>query len=220
MGTDREQNKRNGTGKCASRIKKLKYADSAHVKDLKRKLNAMEGSIYAGVTTPDDMEKYLRLCDKIDRETKTGRAAMHAYEQIAYDMGKKHDVGSAAFYRPFTPKGAAHWISQLFKADWSDPSNPQKYGTPVTEAKDIAPEVTKYYENIFRTKTIADKDCAQKCLDTLTDPDSPRVLPPTAAMCGMKITHDESIATCNRLPTEKAPGPDRIPIFFTRSSQI
>jgi hypothetical protein len=33
-------------------------------------------------------------------------------------------------------------------------------------------------------------------------------------MCGMKITHDESIATCNRLPTGKAPGPDRIPNNF------
>ena len=40
-------------------------------------------------------------------------------EEIAYNMGKQHDVGTAAFYRPWKPKGAAQWVERVFKADWT-----------------------------------------------------------------------------------------------------
>ena len=73
---------------------------------------------------------------------------MHTYEEIAYSRGQRHDVGSASFYRPFTPRGAAHWVEKIFNADWTDPSNPIRDGTTTTEAPRIAEAITPFYETM------------------------------------------------------------------------
>ena len=58
---------------------------------------------------------------------------------------------------------------------------------------------------------MTDEQAALACLETLKDPESKRVLPPTADMCGAPITQDEVLPTLENLPTGKSSGPDRLP---------
>eukprot|EP00966_Prymnesium_polylepis_P119385 2758895-Prymnesium_polylepis.1 len=61
---------------------------------------------------------------------------MHnSLESIAYSMEKQHDVGSAAFYRPFTSKGPATWEDAVQEADWTDLNNPTLSGRIIKDAK-------------------------------------------------------------------------------------
>jgi hypothetical protein len=139
---------------------------------------------------------------------------MTTFEEDAHTMGQKHDTGSASFFRPFTPQGAAQWIEKIFKADWTNPSNPIRSGGFATGASSIAEAVTPYYRSLFATKTI-DPTAAETCWNTLRSGD--RVHPPTAKRCSTPIEADEATRTCNILPTAKAPGPDRIPNKFYKT---
>ena len=171
----------------------------------------MKRRIDSAKASPHEISEYIQLCHDIDRDTGAARTAMHTYEEIAYSRGQRHDVGSASFYRPFTPRGAAHWVEEIFNADWTDPSNPVRDGTSTTAAPEIAEAITPFYGSLYGQKTI-DPACAEKCWATLRTGN--RVPPPTAEMCSKPISDDDATSTCNVLPTGKSPGPDRIPNKF------
>ena len=91
---------------------------------------------------------------KIRDETKKARSLFETLEEVAYRTGKMHDTCTAAFYRPWTPKGAAHWVTKIFDADWTDVQNPRRTGTHTTIPKQIAATITKYYEALFKKPMI------------------------------------------------------------------
>ena len=135
-------------------------------------------------------------------------------EEIAHNMGKRHDVGTAAFYRPWKPKGAAQWVERIFKADWTDTQNPRRTGGHEEDPKKVVAEVTNYWKSLF-TRKATDPDAHQRCLDTLKTGN--RVQPPTAEKCDADITTPEIIQVCDTLPLGKSAGPDRIPNRFYKT---
>ena len=66
------------------------------------------------------------------------------------------------------------------------------------------------YIALFREKPTNPED-VRRCLETLEDPDSRCVLPPTALKCDAPIDIKEVESTMNNLATGKSPGPDRLP---------
>ena len=111
---------------------------------------------------------------------------------------------------------AAQHIAALMEADWTDPSNPVYTGNTAHGNAAVLSEFTQYYRALFADKTTNNTHATRTCLDTLSDPKSRRVLPPTAAACGAPIEEDELRKTLEKLPTGKSPGPDRIPNKFYR----
>ncbi len=192
----------------------LRFKHTQATKKNIEKRDTLKEKIDGGTATNAHVDEYHTLLQTIRTENQQTKSAMTTFEEIAYDMGKKHDVGSAAFFRPFTPKGAAQWIEAIFIADWTNPSRPVRTGAMATAASSIAAAVTPYYEKLFATKTI-DLDAAEECWNTLRTGD--RVHPPTADRCSASLTPEEATQTCNRLPTGKAPGPDRIPNKFYKT---
>eukprot|EP00966_Prymnesium_polylepis_P078311 1815676-Prymnesium_polylepis.1 len=67
-------------------------------------------------------------------------------EEIAYNMGKKHDTGSAAFYRTYTSRGPATWVNEVKEADWSDLNNPTFTGRISRSAAAVGKEISKYWQ--------------------------------------------------------------------------
>ncbi len=197
----------------------LRFKHTQATKKNIEKRDTLKEKIDGGTATNAHVDEYHTLLQTIRSESHQTKSAMTTFEEIAYDMGKKHDVGSAAFFRPFTPKGAAQWIEAIFIADWTNPSRPVRTGAMATAASSIAAAVTPYYEKLFATKTI-DPDAAEECWNTLRTGD--RVHPPTADRCSASLTPEEATQTCNRLPTGKAPGPDRIPnkLYKTFSARV
>ena len=45
--------------------------------------------IDAALASPHDITDYIKICDKLDKDTGAARAAIHTYEEIAYSRGKK-----------------------------------------------------------------------------------------------------------------------------------
>ena len=174
----------------------------------------LKQDIDRGNATNATITQYTEICKTITSETQQTKAAMTTFEEVAYDMGKKHDTGSASFFRPFTPKGAAQWIEKIFNADWTNPSNPIRSGGFATAASSIAAAVTPYYKHLFAPKTI-DPVAAEECWKALRTGN--KVHPPTATRCSEPIDQKEATKTCNILPTGKAPGPDRIPNKFYKT---
>ena len=121
------------------------------------------------------------------------------------------DTGSAAFYRPYTPKGSNHWINEIFHADWTNPSNPKKTGTSATDPSKISAALTPYYSSLFAEKPSINPERPLATLES-----GNKVLPTTAAKCGAPISAGEIQDTCDMLPTGKSPGPDLIPNAFYR----
>ena len=185
--------------------------NNIEVKRLRELLWAKKVEITEGRANAAQTAEYMRLAKELDEKTKQEASLHQSVEEIAYNLGKMHDVCSAAFYRPWKPKGAAQWIAKIFKADWTDTQNPQKTGQHCSDPKEIVNEVTEYWRSLF-TRKATDPVAHEACLDTLRTGN--RVLPPTAEKCGAPIDDAETRATCNTLPTGKSAGPDRIPNKF------
>jgi hypothetical protein len=144
----------------------LRYAASTKLIKDKANLLRLKQNIDTATATPHETTAYIKLGASIAEETKKDRSAMQSNEEIAYNLGKQHEIGSAAFYRSYTPQGATHWIENKFDADWSDPSNPTRTNTFTTIAANIAAAVTPYYTALFARKVI-DPVGAEKCWKTL-----------------------------------------------------
>ena len=188
--------------------------DTEHIKSLKRTRDGLKGEIDAGLAAQPKVSRYIELESEINAATKQNRSLYETTEEIAYNRGKSHDNGSAAFFRPWKPRGAAQWITKIFTADWSNPSNPIRDGTSCEDPAKIAEASTPYWSSLFTRKaTLPAK--AEACLKTLRTGN--RVLPPSAAKCGAAVTHQDVSRTCNTLPTGKSPGPDRIPNKFYKT---
>ena len=176
----------------------------------------LKRNIDAGNGTPQLVSQYMNLGKELQAAQRDAYATFHTVEESAYAKGATHDTGSASFFRPFTPRGSAHWINSIFNADWADPSNPQRQGTFATVSSQIAAAITPYYQSLFSHRTPVNPET---CWSTLRSGN--RVLPPTAADCDKPISASEIEDICNTCPTGKSAGPDAIPnAFYKTFSQV
>ena len=197
---------------CLEETKRKRRVTTASERFLVDQILAYQKAVDSGTA---DASAYTDLQDakrKLATERKRNYSLYTTLEKEAYDMGKKHEVSSAAFYRQWTPRNDAQWIQEIIEADWTDPSAPQVTGR-CTRAADIARHVTPYYRSLFAGKQIS-QPCKNACRRALQQ--GKQVLGPTAARCGADITRDDVLYTCARLPTGKSPGPDRLPNKFYR----
>ena len=117
-------------------------------------------------------------------------------------------------FRKWKPTHAAQHITSLKKADWTDPSNPVFTGEIADTPAEVLKEFTYYDSNLFAKKTTR-RDAQLICLQALRDGN--RIQPPTAEMLDKDITVEEVTKVLNNLPTEKSPGPDRLPNKFYKA---
>ena len=193
---------------------KKKFHTSTKEKQLQIQRDELKGQIDAGRATQHDIQAYLRLSSEASDARKETLCDLFDAEDIAFKKGGHHDTGSASFYRPFTPRGAAQWINSIFNASWTDPSNTARNGSVTSQASKIAAAITPYYKALFARKQ-NDPQAEEECLKTLRSGN--RVLPPTAEACGKKITTDELEDHMNTLPDGKSPGPDGLPYKFYKT---
>ena len=199
--------------------KRKAYKDNIETKRLKKKRDALKTAIDSGKANASEIAEYIRLAPEISKSIREEKALYETIEDVAYSTGKKHDVGSAAMYRPYKPKGSAQWINETAEADWTDISKPTFNGQKCTDASQQAHAATPYWKTLF-TKRAASKESAKTCLRLLTK--GKTVLPPSAKKCGALITTEEVRDICNTLPTGKSAGPDRLPnkLYKNMSSVI
>ncbi|MCP4197354.1 MAG: hypothetical protein GY762_09400, partial [Proteobacteria bacterium] len=164
-----------------------------------------------GEANAAEVSEYIRLGPEIASKIKDERALITTLEDTAYNMGKRHDIGSAAMYRPYKPKGGSHWVQETFEADWTDTSNPIRTGNMCTDTAKQAHAATPYWKQLFKARPQVAHQVTE-CLNLLKNGN--RVHAPAASMCGKDITTKEIAEICKHLPTGKSPGPDRIPNKF------
>ena len=198
------------------KTKKNKYIISQPIKQKKTMLASIHKRVQQGTATPAQIANIVTLKKEIRTESKSNFTLHQTLEREAYNMGKGHDRCTTEFFRPWKATNAAQHIAALMEADWTDPSNPVYTGNTVRGDTAVLNEFTQYYRALFADKTTSDAHATRTCLDTLSDPKSRRVLPPTATACGAPIEEDELRKTLEKLPTGKSPGPDRIPNKFYR----
>jgi len=128
----------------------------------------------------------------------------------------RSELGRAAFYRPYLKGCKAQWISQMWKANWSDPSNPSDEGIEKEPSK-IATTLKNYYQSLYKavTTTITRRTARDTLIDSLKN--GAQVLPPTADNCSAPISSKETLQTLENLPLGKSAGPDRLPNAFYKT---
>ena len=191
--------------------KRKAYKDNKQTRQLKSKRDALKKSIDTGVANASEIAEYIQIGSQISTAIRDERSLYDTVEDVAYSTGKRPDVGSAAMYRPYKPKGSAQWVNETAEADWTNISAPVFNGNTCKDASKQAEAATPYWSALF-TKRRAYKASAIKCLRLLRH--GKRVLAPSAAKCGAPVTASEIRDVCNTLPTGKSPGPDRIPNKF------
>ena len=164
--------------------RKKKKKDSKALAKLKHEQHQIKARIDKGNTK--DTPRYIELLEEINRKSKQERSLHQSLEDIAYNRGKQHDTGGAAFHRSFKPKGAAHWIEEIFHADWTDTMNPVRppQHTSCKDPKLIAAAATPYWKSLF-TRKPTDPIAYHKNLDTLKQ--GHKVCPPHRSQ--MQPTH-------------------------------
>ena len=195
---------------CVKESAKLKYVEGTDLRLKRKQLKAVDKRVQSGRSYSDDATTRAKLQSEITKLRAEEYTLHQTLEREAYNMGKAHDRCTAEMFRPWKPTHQAQHIEALAQADWSDPSNPVFTGGEAKGHSAVLEELTKYYESLFARKII-DEQAVLKCLETLNDPNSRRVLPPTADMCGAPITPEEVLPTLENLPTGKSSGPDRLP---------
>ena len=193
---------------CIGETRRRKYKVSVEIKFKKGILKAMRRNLLSGrtadVQAADDLESDIR---SLAREQRT---AFETLEEQDYSYGKAHDTCSAEFFRRWDPRSASQNPATVRGADWSDPSKPTFDGTHENTPEGVLKEFTKYYTSLF-SKKVTSPEARRAALDTLRDPNSRRVLPPTAARCDATILREDLEPILQNLPLGKSPGPDRLP---------
>lgn len=198
---------------CIGETRRRKYKVSKEIKFKKAILRGMRRNLVAGratdVKAADDLEGEIR--DLASEQ----RTAFETLEEQDYSYGKAHDTCSHEFFRRWDPRSASQNPAAIRGADWSDPSNPAFDGTNADTPEGVLKEFTEYYTALFSKKTTV-AEAREAALDTLRDPSSRRVLPPTAARCDAPVLKEDLEPILQSLPLGKSPGPDRLPNAFYR----
>ena len=199
---------------CVAESMRVRTANKKDLQVLKHREAHINSQIQHAQASPQDYTRLDEIRKQIRQLTRPNTTLHSALEKDAYTTGQKHDVSTAAFYRQWTPRNAAQWVSQIMRADWTDPSNPKDQRSNETNAAKIAAAFTRYYQALFAPKKTS-KVCKAAALRTLQKGN--RVLPPTAVACGAPITEKEVLHESAYLPLRKSPGPDRIPNAFYKT---
>ena len=189
-----ETRRRKFTARAETKAKLLKIADMR--KDRSR-------GIDAHVAEMDELEL------EVAKSLRTEKTLHETLEREAYTHGKRHDVSSKEFFRPWRPSHKSQAPTRMRQRDWTSLNNPRPGGV-THDQKGIIAEFTKYFKALYRLKPI-DPHAKEECLDTLRDPTLPRPQKPTLQKCGDDIDVAETLETMQHLPTGKSPGPDRLP---------
>merc|ERR1711965_477198 len=196
---------------CLEKTKQVKYKTSLQVKRKRAMLARIDLLIQKGTAAPEQIKRRKALRVEISNASKSAFTLHQTLEKEAYNMGKAHDRCTRELFAPWHDTHAAQHIEALMKADWHDPSNPTPTGGAATGTENVLQELTKYYDALFADKPITNNNAYNACLDTLSDPTSRRVLPPTAAECGRPLEVAEVLDVMGNVPEGKSPGPDRLP---------
>ena len=209
---------------CLEQTKRTKYKASMFIKRKRDILKRLDTLIQKGTAAPSQIAHRAQLKKELHTAARTDFTLHQTLEKEAYNMGKAHDRCTREFFTPWHDTHAAQHIDSLSEADWQDPSNPAFTGRTVSGTASVLKELTNYYEALFADKPITNQAAYNTCLETLSDPSSRRVLPPTAAACGKPITlvADEVLTVMSELPLGKSPGPDRLPnkLYKTLASDL
>ena len=192
---------------------KKRRQKNATLKPKIQRRDTLKQAVESGSADAAQMAEYAELSREI--HAANSPTSLHDnLEEIAYSMGKKHDTGSAAFYRQYNSKGAATWVAETKEADWTNLNSPTFSGRTITDPKEVGNHISKYWKALFaRQPTLPGFEAArEECLTSLRQGN--RVLHPTDERCGAPITIEEVLEICNSLPTGKSAGPDRIPNKF------
>ena len=199
------------------RTGELRLQDTTQARVLKIKIKRAQSNIEDGSATPGTEASLAADKKALADLTAPERTLNQTLENMAYTRGQMHDVGSAAMFRRLHSRSSDQWVNAVMDAQWDDPSTPTNVkDAPVADASKIADAFVPYYESLYSKKT-PDPEALRACLETLDDPQSPRVLPPTADACGADVATCEVEDHCGRLPAGKSPGPDRIPNDFYKA---
>lgn len=114
---------------CHNETKRLRRQQTTEERMLASQQFTLQNLINTGQGTATTYQELQDVSTKL-RQAKGASFSLHTtLEKIAYDMGQKHDISSAAFYRQWTPRNDAQWIAEIITADWSDPSQPVLKGS-------------------------------------------------------------------------------------------
>ena len=196
---------------CLDATKRTKYKASRNIQQKRRILRNIDKLIQKGTAQPAQLTYRAQLKKELRAASASEYTLHQTLEKEAYNMGKAHDRCTREFFTPWHDTHAAQHIEALAEADWTDPSNPILTGQTARGTEQVLNELTNYYTALFADKPITNEDAYDECLDTLSDPNSRRVLPPTATMCGAPITEEDMLEVIKEIPTGKSPGPDRLP---------
>ena len=227
-GTSWEEAKVEVRDMCLARTKEVRLAKDEEAKKLRGIIDLTKSFAQSssGPASASLVAQIRDLEEELRKHHQKNRSLHDMLETEAYSNGQKHDVSSADFYRQWTPRNSAQWVTELIRRDWTDPSQPQPTpGGRATETRHdhIAEAFTEYYRPLFAEKPPSRSDVAldgtpidpfKMAADTLRTGN--RVLPPTAEKCGLAITEEEVAHTLAYLPLGKSPGPDRLPNQFYR----
>ena len=142
--------------------RKVERKDTAK---LRARAKELEDKVDEGTATVSEYAEVSRTQEKARESSKSDWSLWDTLESFAFHRHDKHDTGSRAMHRQFTPKNAAQWINSLTDFTWPDPSNPTpppEDTPPVSQASDIPRVATKYFKALFQRKTPAERANA-KC---------------------------------------------------------
>ena len=202
---------------CTEATAKLRTKIKRETATLTAKIKYLETQVTSGNAKLADVLKIKELNAKLRTQRKEDRSLRQMIEKDAWAKGQSHDANTAAFHRRWTPRNAAQWVDSLESADWSDLANPIHEGME-EDATRMAETFRRYYQPLYSKKP-AHEVSVKAALRTLEEGD--RVLPPTAEKCDADIQEDEILLASAHLPTNKSPGPDRIPNeMYTKLSKV
>ena len=196
---------------CDKETRRLKAERKRTRTELDARIEATQSRVSAGLASKKEIQELGRARLQRAVDNHKSRTLYEQTEDFAVRQWETHDTGRAAFHRQWTPKNAAQWVPDVMNADWTDPSNPTNIQKPISDAPKIANGFKQYYGPLFGEKR-PDPEHLSTARELLRN--GRRVLDPTAEMCAAPLEATELRAISENLPTDKSPGPDRLPNKF------